>query len=207
MSWHEVMTWRQWVTSWHEMTSSPVKYLPVYLEFYSSFLREPTLITKTLKWFQAKQWRHDISITSCHDVLNTDYFTTLLSPEVDMIEQRFFLIFKVFGSRKSIACRQDTWSWCVTLYIKVMWPYNLQVTYLISGPIHARDMFLLLFPWFLGSRKSMACRPDTWPWHVTLYVKVMQPFKWPIFFWDLYMLETWIFFVSMVSWVKEVNDM
>ena len=36
---------------------------------------------------------------------------------------------------------------------------TLQVTYLISGPIHARDMHF--FPWFVGSRKSMACEPDT----------------------------------------------
>ena len=39
---------------------------------------------------------------------------------------------------------------------------TLQVTYFISGPIHARNMNIFLFPWFLGSRKSMACRPDTW---------------------------------------------
>ena len=31
-----------------------------------------------------------------------------------------------------------------------------QVTYLISGPIHARDMNIFLFQWFVGSRKSMA---------------------------------------------------
>ena len=38
----------------------------------------------------------------------------------------------------------------------------LQVTYLISGPIHARDM-IILFAWFVGSRKSMACRSDMLP--------------------------------------------
>ena len=39
---------------------------------------------------------------------------------------------------------------------------TLQVTYLISGPIHARDMIFCLFPWLVGSRKSMTCKPDTW---------------------------------------------
>ena len=84
---------------------------------------------------------------------------------------------------------------------------TLQVTYLISGPIHARDMIFFLFPWFLGSRKSKAWKPDTWLWRVTLYVKVTGPYKWPILSRALYMLETWFFFVSMVSWVKEVNGM
>ena len=45
----------------------------------------------------------------------------------------------------------------------------LKVNYLISGPIHAGD--ILLF-WLIGSRKSMACGPYTWPGRVTLYVKV-----------------------------------
>ena len=40
---------------------------------------------------------------------------------------------------------------------------TLQVTYLISGPIHARDMNVFLFPWFVGSRESMECIPDMWP--------------------------------------------
>ena len=79
----------------HEMTSSPMKHLPVYLDFFS--LREPTLITETPKQLQTKQWGLDISMTSCHDVLNTDYFTTLLSPEVDVTEQRYFYFLWVKG--------------------------------------------------------------------------------------------------------------
>ena len=156
------------------------------------FLREPTLITKTPKWFQAKQWRHDITMTSCHDVLNTDYFTTLLSLEVDVIEQRFFLFLRFFGSRKSMACRSDTWPWSVTLYVKVTWSFKWPI---LSQALYMLETWFFLFPWFVGSRKSMACRSDKWPWRVTLYVKFTWSYKWPILSQALYMLETWFFCV------------
>ena len=38
---------------------------------------------------------------------------------------------------------------------------TFQVTFLISGPIHARDMTFFCFHGFVWSRKSMACEPDT----------------------------------------------
>ena len=44
---------------------------------------------------------------------------------------------------------------------------TLQVTYLISGPIHARNM-IFLFPRFVESRKSMACKSVTRQSHVHL---------------------------------------
>ena len=139
----DVMAWNDIITSEH---------LPVYLEFFLK--REPTLITKTPQRFLAKQWCYDISMTSCHDILNTDYFTTLLSPEIDVMEQSFFKFLRLFGSRK-----------------------------------------------------SMAYGPDTWPWRMTLYVKVTWSYKWPVSSWAVYMLEAGIFFVSMVCWVKKVKGM
>ena len=53
----------------------------------------------------------------------------------------------------------------------------------------------------------MACEPDTWLWHLTLYVKVTWPYKWLILSRALYMLDTWFFIVYMICLVKEVNDM
>ena len=64
----------------------------------------------------------------------------------------------------------------------------------ISGSRRDRAKIFFLFLRFFGWKKSMACRPNTWPWRVTLYVKVTWPFKWPFLSRDLYMLETWFCF-------------
>ena len=50
----------------------------------------------------------------------------------------------------------------------------------ISGSRRDRAKFLFLFLSFSWSRKLMACRPNTWPLRVTLYVKLKWSYKWPI---------------------------
>ena len=79
---------------------------------------------------------------------------------------------------------------------------TLQVIYLISGPIHAEDMFFW-FPRFVGSRKSRSYRPDTCSWRVTLYVKVTWPYMWPIWPRALYMLEIWIVLFPWFLWSRK----
>ena len=69
-----------------------------------------------------------------------------------------FLMF--YESEKSMACRQDTWLWRVTLYIKVKSnDLTNDLSYLVSYACQRHDF--CLFPWLVESRKSMTCGPDT----------------------------------------------
>ena len=94
------------------------------------------------------------------------------SRDLDVLETWFLLFLWFIGSRKSMACEPHTWSWRVTLYVKVTWPYKWPIlTRDLSYP--DRDLYMLetwffLFPWFVGSKKSMACARDSIPWRVTL---------------------------------------
>ena len=101
-SWNDVMTWRQSVTSWHEITSAPMMYTPAYFEFHYFFQIGPLMVTKILRRFQTQPWRHDIFMTSCHDVINTDFVQKLLFLEIDIIERRDCICFYAFyqGVRK-----------------------------------------------------------------------------------------------------------
>ena len=127
-------------------------------------------------------------MTSCHDVINTDYFTPLLSPEVDVIEGRFFFISKFF-------CQGSQWNVNQIRSLDA-WPCTSRsrdpTSDLSSLALYMLETWFCLFAWFAESRKSTKCKPDAWLRRVTLYVKVMWPCKWRISSWALYMLETWI---------------
>ena len=116
-------------------------------------------------------WRHDI--TSKSDVMA---WNDIIASKRDRAKI-LFLFIRFLGSRKYKwqvgQIRQGHVSY-VTLTSDLVRQghLNVKVTYLISGPIHARDMNLFLFPWFAGSWKAMTYRPDTWPWRLTFVRKV-----------------------------------
>ena len=187
-SWHEVKVWRHCM-KWHHHHTSETPSSISWISFFSqkNWLQlitktpqnykinpnKPHKITKTKtprlqkpqKDFKPSSdvmtilWRHVMT----SDVLNTDHFTTLLSPEENVMNEAkiFFSFLRFFWSMKSMACRPDTWPWRVTVYVKVTWSYKWP-SYLISGPKLYMLETWIVFPWFVGSRKSMECKPDTW---------------------------------------------
>ena len=75
---------------------------------------------------------------------------------------------------------------------------TLKVTLSISACIQARAMKFFLFLRLFNSGKSMEYKPISWPWQVTLYVKVTWPWKWLFLSPLVYMLEHSNFFVSIL---------
>ena len=138
-----------------------------------------------------------------HPFFTSEVLWGTVSKQANTIKTFLFLWF--VGSRKSMACEPDAWLWRVTLHVKVTWPHK--------WPILSRALYMLetwifvLFPWFVGSRKSMTCRLRyvaltrdlVRQGHVTLQVTYL--ISGPLHARDINFC-----FVSMVCWVKEVND-
>ena len=122
---------------------------------------------------------------------------SILSRALYMLETWFV------GSRKSMTCEPDTCPWRVTLYIKVTWPHRWSFS--SRALCMLQKWICLCFHNFFGQGSewhvSQMRNFDAWP----LYVKVAWPHKWPILSRALYMLETWMFVVSTVRWVQDVN--
>ena len=175
MTWHHDMTSKCDVKAWNDIITSEAPSSISWILFL--FSREPTLVTKTPKRFQAKQLRHDIFMTSCHDVLNTEYSTPLLFHHSTTLysgssrDRTKILFFNsmVFWVEKIIGLEADTWSWSVTLYVKVTKSYKWLIlswalcmletwTYFVSMVFRIREV------------DDMWAR-YAWPWRLTLYVE------------------------------------
>ena len=85
--------------------------------------------------------------------------------------------------------KKITWSWRLTLELKVTHIHCM--TFLSSGYIHATDSILVSILTFTMSRISENSKSVTWPWWLTLKMKVKHICVWPFVSLVVNIIQTW----------------
>ena len=92
-------------------------------------------------------------------------------------------------SRISNMSNSITWPWRLTLKLKVT--HINCMTFLVSGCIQARHLILVSILTFIRSRILKNANSVTWPWWLTLIMKVKHICVWPFVSLVVNIIQTW----------------
>ena len=117
-------------------------------------------------------WRLTLELKVTH----INCMTYLISGCIQATDLILVLILTLLRSGISSKLKKITWPWRLTLELKVT--HMNCMTFLISGCIQATDLILVSILTFARSRISENLKSVTWPWWLTLKMKVKHIWVW-----------------------------
>ena len=117
-------------------------------------------------------WRLTLELKVTH----INYMTFLISGCIQATDLILVSILTFSRSGISNMLKKITWPWRLTLELKVT--HMNCMTFLISGCIQATDLILVSILTFARSRISENLKSVTWPWWLTLKMKVKHIWVW-----------------------------